>query len=164
MRFIIDGVLAGAVAMHVDAIVFEGAGSVSKKVVEVLNDMMPTKHLEELKWYRGIEQIRDRKARTIGTPQTSYHRSVLECFGFSRTTYIPTFPSMHLGALKEDDNTEAVPFREMVRGLMWIVNQIRSDITNIPRAEARQSHNPKENQWRAAQRIVSYRRATEHIE
>ena len=49
MRFMIGGVMTGAVVMHVDDIVFAGAGGVSKTaMVLTLNDTLPAKYLGEL--------------------------------------------------------------------------------------------------------------------
>ena len=49
MHFMIGRVLTGAVVMHVDDIVFAGAGGVSKTaMVLTLNDTLPAKYLGEL--------------------------------------------------------------------------------------------------------------------
>ena len=48
---VINGDLVGAVVLHVDDIIFGGASSVSRTVVDVLNDTLPTKHLGDLSWY-----------------------------------------------------------------------------------------------------------------
>ena len=93
MRFIVDDVLAEALVMHVDGSIFTGgAGSIalSKKVVEALNDRLPTTHLGELSWNMGIEYMRDKKADIIQISQTSYIRrlSLLERFNVSRTSPI----------------------------------------------------------------------------
>ena len=146
--------------MHVDDIIFGGASSVSRTVVDVLNDTLPTKHLGDLSWYMGVEYKRDKEKKVIELSQTSYIRSVLERFDISRSSSLPAAPSVNPRPVKDDYDAENVPFREVVGCLMWIANQTRPDIANAVRAVARHSHDPKEIHWKAAQKILQYLRAT----
>ena len=163
INFIIDGVLAKAVVIHVGGIGFAGVDLVSNNVVEALNNTLPTKHLGELSWYMGIGYRPDGKASTIEKSQTSYIGSALERFDVSWTSAVSAFPSVHLRTVKEDNNAEGVPFREVVRSFMLIANQTRLDIANAVRASARHSHDSKENPWKAAQKIIAYLRATAQL-
>ena len=160
LRLVINGDLVGAVVLHVDDIIFGGASSVSRTVVDVLNDTLPTKHLGDLSWYMGVEYKRDKEKRVIELSQTSYIRSVLERFDISRSSSLPAAPSVNLRPVKDDNDAKNVPFREVVGCLMWIANQTRPDIANAVRAVARHSHDPKEIHWKAAQKILQYLRAT----
>ena len=103
--------------LHVDDIIFGGASSVSRTVVDVLNDTLPTKHLGDLSWYMGVEYKRDKEKKVIELSQTSYIRSVLERFDVSRSSS-PGCSSVNLRPAKDDNDAKNVSFREVVGCLM----------------------------------------------
>ena len=72
--------MVGAVVLHVDDIIFGGASSVGKIVVDALNETLSTKHLGDLTWYMGVKYKRDRENRVIELSQTSYIKVCLNVF------------------------------------------------------------------------------------
>ena len=143
----------GMVAIHVDDILYAGAKSLAKVVVEALGDSLPTKNLGEVKFFLGCAFIRDREAGTIEISQESYIRSVLDRFNICRTSPIPASLANDNRSLMEDEGAGDVPFREVVGSLMWIANQTRPDISNAVRAVARHSHELKRSHWKAVQKL-----------
>ena len=109
LRFIMGDEVVGMVAIHVDDILYAGAKSLAKVVVEALGDSLPPKNLGEVKFFLGWEFIRDREPGTIEISQESYIRSVLEKFNTCRTSSNPASLANDSKSLKEDQGAEDVP-------------------------------------------------------
>lgn len=132
------------------------ASSVGKITVEALSHALPTNHPGNLTWYMDIEYKRDRENRFTELSQTRYIESVLERSDIGHSSSLPASTSMNLRSAAADKGVKDVPFREMLRYLVWIANQPRPDISSSSRAEARHLHNPKETHWKAVQKILDY--------
>ena len=80
---------------------------------------------------------------------------ISECteFEVSKSSPIPSTPSLHLMHVSDEETVVDVPFREIVCNLMWITNQTGPDISNAVRAIARFSHDPKPIHDKVAQKI-----------
>ena len=145
----------GMVAIHVDDILYAGAKSLAKVVVEALGDSLPTKNLGEVKFFlvahlfatARLARLRFLKRVTSGV----FSRDSIFC----RTSPIPASLANDNRSLMEDEGAGDVPFREVVVSLMWIANQTRPDISNAVRAVARHSHEPNKSHWKAAQKILN---------
>ena len=96
--------------------------------------------------------------------QTQFIQSVLNRFGVSKSSPIPTTHSLDLRHVSEEETVVDVPFREIVGSLVRIANQTRPDIANEVRAIARNevraiarfSYDPKPIHYKAAQKILEY--------
>ncbi|CAB1115195.1 unnamed protein product [Ectocarpus sp. CCAP 1310/34] len=163
LRFMMGDEVMGMVAIHVDDILYAGSKSLAETVVAALGDSLPTKNLGEVKFFLGCAFRRDREAGTIEISQESYIRSVLERFNVVRTSSIPASPTVVNRSVMENEEAGDVPFREVVGCAMWIASQTRPDISNVVRAVARHSHEPKLSHWKAAQKILNYLLGTAHL-
>ena len=106
----------------------------------------------------GSEYKIDREKGSLEISHTQFIRSTLICFGVSTSSPIPATPSIDLRHESEEETVVNVPLREIVGGLMWIMNQTRSDMANAVRAIARFSHDP--SLFIAARKILDYLNAT----
>ena len=56
----------------------------------------------------------------------------------------------------ESEETESWPFRELVRGLLWLTISRRPNISNAVRSVARYCSAPKTIHWNSALGIISH--------
>ena len=77
-------------------------------------------------------------------------------FGVNSSSDIPASPGVELGPIKEGEPRGDRPYRETVGSLMWLSTMTKPDISNVVRAEARQSHNPTDRHWKAVMKIIPY--------
>ena len=77
---------------------------------------------------------------------------ISECteFEVSKSSPIPSTPSLDLRHVGGEETVVVVPFHEVVGNLMWIANQTRSDIANAVREIACFFHDPKPIQYKIA--------------
>ena len=103
LRFMMGDEVVGMIANHVDDILYAGAKSLAKVVVEALGDSLPTKNLGEVEFFVGCEFICDREAGTIEISQESYIRSALERCNVCHTSSISASLANDNRSLKEDE-------------------------------------------------------------
>ena len=79
------------------------------------------------------------------------------------TSSYPASPCANLGARIEDESSGTWPYKEAVRGLMWLVVMSRPDITNAVRAVSRHSNSPAERHWNVVLQIIRYLLGTKDL-
>ena len=79
------------------------------------------------------------------------------------TSSYPASPCANLGARIEDESGGTWPYKEAVRGLMWLVVMSRPDITNAVRAVSRHSNSPAERHWKVVLQIIRYLLGTKDL-
>ena len=159
----VAGDVVAMLVFHVDDIKIAATEKVTEVLVSALNHRFPTKNLGEVEWYIGSEHRRDREKGTLEISQTQFIQSVLNRFGFSKSSPIPATPSLDLRHVSEGETVVDVPFREIAGSLMWIANQTRPDIANAVWAVARFSHYSKRIHYKAAQTILEHLNATSDV-
>ena len=147
--------------VHVDDIKIAATKEVTDAVGADLNKRFPTTHLGEVTWYMGSEYRRDREKGTLKISHTQFSRNVVDRFGITETSSIHASPPLDLRHVGDEESAVDANFREIEGSLMWIAIHTRPDISNVVRAIARFSHNPKEVHVKAARKILEYLSATE---
>ena len=69
---------------------------------------------------------------------------------------IPLKVGVKLEEFDEDEETESLPFRELVGSLMWLAISTRPDISNPVRSDPRYCSSPKAIHWKSALGIHAY--------
>ena len=95
-----------------------------------LNRTIPVKNLGDLKWYGGCRYSRDPKRGTLTISQLSFAKELVKKFRATSVQSVPPKVGAKLDEFDEDDETESLPFREFVGGLMWMSISTRPDISN----------------------------------
>ena len=149
-RLIVAGDVVVMIVFHVDDIKIAATEEVTEVVVNALNRRFPTKRVSEVEWYMVSEYKRDRAEGSWEISHTQFIRSVLKRFGVSKSSPIPSTPSLDLRHVGGEETVVVVPFHEVVGNLMWIANQTRSDIANAVREIACFFHDPKPIQYKIA--------------
>ena len=144
-RVIVAGDFVAMTVSHADDINIAATEEITEVVVRVLIERFLTKHLGRVEWYTGSDSEckRDREKGIWEISQTRFIRSVINRFDVSKSSPIPATSSLDLRHVYDEDALTDVPFREIVRSLMWIANLTRPDIANAVLAIARFSHDPK---------------------
>ena len=117
---------------------------------------MPINNLGELRWYAGCRYSRDWDAGTLMISQQAFAENTALKFGVSSSRRNPLEKVLKL---EEFDATEPEgdwPFRELVGCLMWLANQIHSDIANAVRTVARYTNSPRAIHWKTAVGILEH--------
>ena len=70
----------------------------------------------------GSEHRRDREKGTLEISQTQFTRNVVDRFGITKTSPIPSSPSLDLRHVSGEEPAVDASFREIVGSLMWIAN------------------------------------------
>lgn len=100
--------------------------------------------------YMGCSFTRNRDNGILSMPQESHADKLIERFKVI-TTNNPFCAclSVEFGAGGEDEEIAKVPYREGVRGFLWLSGMTRSDTSHAVRSVAAQSHDPSPRHWSA---------------
>ena len=156
-RLIEDGRVAiTAVVVHVDDIFAVGQKERCDRLLCVdLNQTIPVENLVDLKWYGGCRCSRDRKRGTLTISQQSFAEELVKKFLVTSVQSVPLRVGVKLEEF-DDEETESLPFRELVGGFIWLVISTRPDISNAVRSVARYCSAPKAIYWKSALGILAY--------
>ena len=155
-RLIEDGRVAITAIVHVDDIFVVGQKEICDRLLCVdLNQAIPVENRVDLKWYGGWRYSRDCKRGTLTISQQSFAEELVKKFPVTSVQSVPLRVGVKLEEF-DDEETESLPFRERVGGLMWLAISTRPDISNAVRSVARYCSAPKAIHWKSALGILAY--------
>ena len=126
------------------------------KLLETLNKEFETNYLGELSFFTGCTITQDTEKGLTSISQKTFIETLARRFDVTTTSPYPASPCANLGARVEGESGGTLPYREAVRGLMWLIVMLRLDITNAVRAVSRDSNSPAERHWKAVLQIIRY--------
>ena len=151
--------MAVTAVVHVGDIFAVGRKERCDRLCVDLNRIISVKNLGDLKWYGGCRYSRDRKRGTLTISQQSFAEEVVKKFRVTSLQSGPLKVGVKLEEFDEDEETESLPFRELVGLLMWLAISTRPDISNAARSVARYSA-PRAIHLKSAIGILAYINAT----
>jgi len=98
------------------------------KIKDALHKRFEMKDLGEAKVILGLEMRRDKALGTLKLSQGKYARQVLEKVGMAECNPIGTPLEVGLQLVKADDSDDALPYREAVGSLMYLMVGTRPDL------------------------------------
>ncbi|CAM9474333.1 unnamed protein product, partial [Sphacelaria rigidula] len=111
----------------------------------------------------GCAVDRDWDGGTPSVTQTTFTDTLLKRFEVRRYSEIPATVSVKLWPTTGEDKKANRPYRNAVRGLMWLTTVTRPDIANSVRTLTRQLHDPCERHWEAVMKVLKYLNETKEF-
>ena len=162
-RLIREGKLVLILDVHVDDMAVAGTRVEVNKLLVTLNKDFETNNLGELSFFTGCIIIQDTLKGLTSISQKTFIETLARRFDVTTTSSYPASPCANLGARIEDESGGTWPYKEAVRGLMWLVVMSRPDITNAVRAVSRHSNSPAERHWKVVLQIIRYLLGTKDL-
>ena len=128
-RLIEDGRVAITAVVHVDDLFAVGQKERCDRLCVGLNQTIPVKNLDDLKWYGGCRYSRDRRRGALTISLQSFAEELAKKFRVTSVQSVPLKVGVKLEDFDEDEETESWPFRELGGGLMWLAVSTRPDIS-----------------------------------
>jgi len=126
------------------------------QIKDALHKHFEMKHLGEAKVILGLEIRRDKALGTLKLLQDKYAAQVLENFGMAECNPIGTRLEVGLQLVKADESDDALPYREAVGSLMYLMVATRPDLAfAIGKLRRFVSCYGKEH-WAAIKRVLRY--------
>jgi len=126
------------------------------KIKDALHKRFEMKDLGEAKVILGLEIRRDKALGTLKLSQGKYAGQVLEKFGMAECNPIGSPLEVGLQLVKADESDDALPYREAVGSLMYLMVGTRLDVAfSIGKLSRSLSCYGKEN-WAAIKRVLRY--------
>lgn len=135
-----------------------------KTFKEQLKSHFEITDLGSVKWILGIRVTRDCATRTIALDQQAYIEKMASRFGLEnihpvRTPMVhgePLTHSMSPSSPGEKTCMSGIPYRELVRSLMYVNVATRADIAHSVGIVSQFCQNPGQLHWLAAKHILRY--------
>lgn len=154
--------------VYVDDIVIVTDSRDITEVVNALAQKFRLKDLGRVKHLLGME-INYRPGKMLYISQTAYVERMLEKFGLAaakpvRSPQMQNEPTLRVEKNPKLINDVALPFREMVGSLQYLVHCTRPDLANAVRTLGRYGSASTKENFRQAQRVMRCLRGTKHLE
>ena len=162
-RLIREGKLALILTVHVDDMAVAGTRIEVNKLLVTLNKDFETNDLGELPFFTGCTITQDTEKGLTSISQKTIIETLARRFDVTKTSPYPASPCANLGGKVEGESGGTWPYKEAVRGLMWLVGMSRPDITNAVRAVSRHFNNPAERHWKAVLQMIRYLLGTKDL-
>lgn len=153
------------IAVFVDDIVHTGSDHLHAQFESLLDQHFKCTHDGRVSWLLAMK-VDFPNEHTITFSQRKYINDVLDRFGMSNCNPLSTPSSMTRltsdMSPKSPDEVRAmqdVPYRQLVGSLMYVL-QTRPDVAYSVQQCARFMHNPGQQHWIAAKRILRYLKGT----
>ena len=155
-RLIREGKLVLILVVHVDDMAVAGTRVEINKLLVTLNKDFETNDFGELSFFTGCTITQDTEKVLTSISQKTFIETFARRFNVTTTSPYPAYPCANPGARVEGESGGTWPYKEAVRGLIWLVVMSRPDITNAVRAVSRHSNSPAERHWKAVLQILRY--------
>ena len=153
-----------------DLLIFAPTTTETAQVKQLLASRFDVKDLGELKYFLGVEVVRDRKNRKIYLRQSRYIQDLLKRYRMeeSNPTGTPTTPGEYLPMAcelpvlspAEEDEVQQIPYRNAVGALLHLMVATRPDIAYAVQAVSQHMTNYRDVHWKAVKRILRYLKGT----
>lgn len=113
----------------------------------------------DTKTFVGLQIERDRPNKSISLHQKAYIKKILERYRMveAKPVSIPADPHTTLYPANDDDiKSENVPYREVVRSLIFLAVVSRPDIMYAVNSVSKFLNNHNDKHWKAVKRIFAY--------
>jgi len=126
------------------------------KIKDALHKRFEIKDLGEAKVILGLEIRRDKALGTLKLAQGKYAAQVLEKVGMAECNPIETPLEVGLQLVKADGSDDALPYREAVGSLMYLIVGTRPDLAFAMGKLSRIVSCYGEQHWAAIKRVLRY--------
>jgi Reverse transcriptase (RNA-dependent DNA polymerase) len=143
--------------VHVDDCILIGKPAALRSVKKAIAGLFEVSDIGSIKFFLGIELVRDVEAGKIWLGQRQYAKNVLKRFGM--TDCKPRVSPLDTNTQLTREGTPldtSVPYRELVGSLLYLATCTRPDISHSVGLLSRFVSGPTEAHWQAAKSILRY--------
>jgi Reverse transcriptase (RNA-dependent DNA polymerase) len=143
--------------VHVDDCILIGTSECLRNVKQSISDLFEVSDIGSIKFFLGIELIRDVDAGRIWIGQRQYAKNVLARFGMSdcKPRVAPLDANMQLCKSGKPLGLD-MPYRELVGSLLYLSTCTRPDLAHSVGMLSRFVSAPTEEHWAAAKQVLRY--------